>query len=354
MILSRMSEVCFSRKSAASAVYAVLLYVSVTTAPLAQTASPDGMAEYLNHLSQLQGVVTGCQKQRAPDTCNASRVGGDDRVRLTIGGKPVEREIRYNWLRVLLARAGGNDGSQTVTLGAAPIVHHPAPSVDSLLQEAQKRLAYDAEQASGASASEASYAKERMSLATILQRPEYLTVTKTTLRERLLEWLGNWLDRIVGKLVGIGSRVPWLARLLRGLLLTAMVLMLAWILIRIERKARVRLVSDTPLSTDTPSAREWGLWLADARSMAAQGAWREAIHFLYWAVISRLESRSVWTADRTRTPREYLRLFPSNDPHKGQLTSLTRSFEQTWYGGRPAAPEDYDFALRLAEELGVK
>jgi hypothetical protein len=64
------------------------------------------------------------------------------------------------------------------------------------------------------------------------------------------------------------------------------------------------------------SAREWQLWLEDARKAAAAGQWREAIHFVYWAAISRLESRRLWPADRARTPREYLALVAPEDPRR--------------------------------------
>jgi hypothetical protein len=88
--------------------------------------------------------------------------------------------------------------------------------------------------------------------------------------------------------------------------------------------------------------------------MAAQGLWREAIHYLYWAAIARLESRRLWPADRARTPREYLRLLPAADPRRANLTTLTRSFERTWYGGREAGASDFKAALKQAAELGVE
>jgi hypothetical protein len=88
--------------------------------------------------------------------------------------------------------------------------------------------------------------------------------------------------------------------------------------------------------------------------MASQGLWREAIHFLYWAAISRLESRRLWPADRARTPREYLRLLSQADLRLASLTLLTRSFEHTWYGGRTAGSADFQAALRQAAELGVE
>jgi hypothetical protein len=107
-------------------------------------------------------------------------------------------------------------------------------------------------------------------------------------------------------------------------------------------------------SPGAPSAREWQLWLKDAQAMAAENRWREAIHFVYWASIARLESRRLWPADRARTPREYLGLLPGADPRKPSLTALTWSFERTWYGGRAAASSDFKAALEMASELGVR
>ena len=99
------------------------------------------------------------------------------------------------------------------------------------------------------------------------------------------------------------------------------------------------------------SARDWQLWLEDARRAAAAGLWREAIHFVYWASISRLESRRLWPADRARTPREYLALVAPEDPRKAGLAQLTGSFERTWYGGRAAGESDYQHAEELAKAL---
>ena len=99
------------------------------------------------------------------------------------------------------------------------------------------------------------------------------------------------------------------------------------------------------------SARDWQLWLEDARRAAAAGLWREAIHFVYWASISRLESRRLWPADRARTPREYLALVAPEDPRKAGLARLTGSFELTWYGGRAAGERDYRQAEELAKGL---
>ena len=170
---------------------------------------------------------------------------------------------------------------------------------------------------------------------------------------RLREWLANLLDKFFSGLVRFGSNAPWIVWVLRILLLVGLCTALVWFLLRIERRSRIRLIPEIELATGAPSAREWQLWLRDAQAMAAQGQWREAIHFLYWASISRLEAKRLWPADRARTPREYLALLNGTDPRKSNLTALTRSFERTWYGGRAAQASDFNAALEQAAALGV-
>src|ERR1035438_7184698 len=49
------------------------------------------------------------------------------------------------------------------------------------------------------------------------------------------------------------------------------------------------------------SAKEWTIWLSEARTAAARGEWRDAIHLAYWAGISFLERQGMWKPDRART-----------------------------------------------------
>jgi hypothetical protein len=132
----------------------------------------------------------------------------------------------------------------------------------------------------------------------------------------------------------------------------AVCLGLVWGLVQLERRWRMRPAPERDsFSTGAVSAREWQLWVQDARKAAAAGQWREAIHFLYWAAIARLESRRLWPADRARTPREYLALVAPEDPRRAGLATLTGSFERTWYGGRTAEERDYRSAEELATAL---
>ena len=351
----------------ASLLLVAALLVPEAAAPHAHAQQPPSnggwrdvnLAEYRQHLQDLDSVVADCQaqiklKKPAPanNACDPDRVGPNDRVQAP-GSQA--REVRYDWLRAALTLAGKNSGAAKPRIAKAPASGKTqSPSASDLLSEARQRLQMDEQQAASPPAANPVYAAQRKSLDTILAQREYQGVTKVSVRDRVLEWLGNLLDKILMKLAGMGARAPWAARLLEGLLLGGICIALIWFFIRIERSARVRLIPDVEPGPGAPSAREWQVWMKDAQAAAANSSWREAIHSVYWASIARLESGRLWPADRARTPREYLGLLSGNDPRKSTLTELTRSFERTWYGGRDAAVADFNTAMALAAELGVK
>jgi hypothetical protein len=350
---------------------ALALAFTLPHARAQQTPSSSGwhevsLAEYLQHLQTLEGVVTNCGAQlnlkkpapAADNACDPNRVGTDDRVQWP--GSAQAREIRYDWLRAALSRAGKKDSSTpTVVLGAHPGAKNQPPDASYLLSAARQRIKIDEQQAENQLAANPvypnpAYIAERKSLNAILAQKEYKGVTEVSAKDRFWEWLDNLLDNLKARLEALGARAPWLGGLLYGLLLAGICTVLVWLVVRLERNARVRLVPDIETSPDSPSAREWQLWVKDAQAAAANGLWREAIHSVYWASIARLESGRLWPADRARTPREYLGLLRGNDPRKPTLTALTRSFERTWYGGRDAAATDFNSAMALAAELGVE
>jgi hypothetical protein len=99
------------------------------------------------------------------------------------------------------------------------------------------------------------------------------------------------------------------------------------------------------------SLRDSQLWLAEARELAAQKEWREAIHRLYWAAIAAMERRGAWRPDRARTPREYLALLGPESVSQHDLVQLTRTLERFWYGTESPGERDYDEARTVAERL---
>ena len=173
------------------------------------------------------------------------------------------------------------------------------------------------------------------------------------MKDSILEKFARWLNHLFASVANLKARSVWIGRVLVWGFILGVCVALVFALLRLERRWRVRLTPDDDqrAAPGAASARDWQLWLEDARRAAARGQWREAIHFLYWAAISRLESRRLWPADRARTPREYLALVAQEDPRKSGLSQLTNTFERFWYGGRPAAESDYMVAESLATSL---
>jgi hypothetical protein len=360
-----------SRHAAARAFAAfTLLAVSLfePTASRSQEIQSDvgwrdlSVQQYQQQLQNLDSIVVACQKQRSGasaaqtsfSACDPAQVGPDDRVKWPPGATSKTREIRYDWLRSVLARtAKKSDAPEKSIFAAIPGTDNKPASVDELLSAARHRLQDDATQAGSPLAPSPDYSNERASLNSILAQHAYQSVASQSALARFREWLGNLLDKLFSGLIRFGSHAPWIAWLLRILLLVAICTALLWFLLRIERRSRIRLIPDVEPAPGAPSAREWQLWLRDAQAMAAKGLWREAIHFVYWASIARLESKRLWPADRARTPREYLALLAATDPRKPNLKELTRSFERTWYGGRTAQASDFNAALEQAAALGV-
>jgi hypothetical protein len=320
------------------------------------------VVQYQQHLTDLDALVAACQNQHAGaassqasfPACDPAQIGPDDRVQWRSGAASTTREVRYDWLRSMLARAAKKENAaQKDIFGVIARGKNQPTSVSALLTAARQRLQDDAKQAQNPVEASSDYSSQRKSLNAILSQRAYRGVTQESAMGRLREWFYNLLDKFFSGLVRFGSNAPWIVWLLRILLLVAICTALVWFLLRIERRSRVRLIPDMEPASDAPLAREWQLWLRDAQAMAAEGQWREAIHFLYWAAIARLESKRLWPADRARTPREYLALLAGTDPRKPNLSALTRSFERTWYGGRAAQASDFNAALELAAALGV-
>jgi hypothetical protein len=343
----------------------------------AQPAGPwreASLGEYRQHLVELNAVVDACAKARDTRTCDPHLAGQDDHVPLSSASNAERRLVRYDWLRVLLTKAQVKDEAQGKTQGesqtkaeekpapgsgqppAEEFTRPPKPTTSQLLQAAEARLTQDLAQADGAAstppAPTASHSRERDAMKQVLAGRDFRGLEAPTARDSALEKFGNWLNHLFQSAAKLGSTATWVGRVIVYGFILAVCVGLVLGLMQLERRWRIRLVpeSDGP-AAGAASARDWQLWLKDSRRAAAAGQWREAIHFVYWAAISRLESKRLWPADRARTPREYLALVAADDPRKPQLARLTGSFERVWYGGRAAAESDYRKAEELADQL---
>jgi hypothetical protein len=378
-------------------------------APAAQAGQSHdaSLEEYRGHLQALAAIVEACAKARDAATCDPALIGQDDTVPLLQvaqpspagtsahgGGESKQRLMSYAWLRALLAGVRTEDkaaAERAAKQAAKPAAKSPDKPIDKsavsievkpadeekdalaedsappperstaeLLQDAEARLARDLAQSNAAPAAPPPHAQERETMTQVLAEPGFRNLAELAAQETVLDKIGKWLkrwfgsviDRIIESISRVIARSVWLGRLLLWGFILAVCVGLVWGLLQLEKGWRARLAPEgSGPAAGTASARDWQLWLEDARGAAAAGQWREAIHFVYWASISRLESRRLWPADRARTPREYLALVGPEDPRKAGLATLTGSFERIWYGGRAAAESDYRNAEQLAAGL---
>jgi hypothetical protein len=329
-----------------------------TPAPPPSRAQDVSLADYRKHLTALTTLVEGCADARDLKSCDPLLVGPDDRIPVISAANAPRRLVRYGWLRVLFSKAEEPDPIAVKAkrpgdkVAESDETEPRQPPTSQLLKDAETRLALDLAQADVAAAVAPQHSLERSTMKDVLEGRDFRGLEQPTARDTFLERVGNWLNKFFENATKWRAQSAWVGRLIVWGFILAVCVALVWGLLQLERKWRLRLVpEDRGPTASAASARTWQLWLDDARRAAAAGQWREAIHFVYWASISRLESRRLWPADRARTPREYLALVAPDDPRKAGLAALTGSFERTWYGGRPAGELDYRNAEELATAL---
>lgn len=351
------------RSPCAAAAVSLLLFVTLAVGAQTPTSASAqatvrfhdvSMDAYRQHLSTLLALVDGCAKARNLKSCDPTLVGPDDRIPIVSGSLTEQRLVRYGWLRVLFSKAEDPDEqpvkstSPSRDVGA---VQDQSPT-SQLLKSAKTRIEGDLAQSYAPVAAAPAHTQERATMQQVLAGPDFRNLQKANVRDSALEKFGNWLNHLFESAANLKARSAWVGRALVWGFVLGVCIALVYSLLRLERCWRVRLTPDIDRpALGAASARDWQLWLEDARRAAASGLWREAIHFVYWAAISRLESRRLWPADRARTPREYLALVAPEDPRRRDLSQLTRTFERFWYGGRPAAESDYKNAESVAHTL---
>jgi hypothetical protein len=202
-------------------------------------------------------------------------------------------------------------------------------------------------------------ASVRASLERILSRREFGGTSGPSpwqlFRQRVNRWIGDLLLRFFRQI----GRYPIGAKVLFWFIIVAVVVWLAVVLFRYWTRRAALEELQAPESVTY--ARAWQEWIQAAREAASRGDFREAVHSAYWAGISYLEDSELVRKDRTRTPREYMRLVSnstqlvaSGRKTREALSALTVALEQVWYGGRRANSQDFANALQSVEALGCQ
>jgi hypothetical protein len=197
-------------------------------------------------------------------------------------------------------------------------------------------------------------------LAQILAGAEFASIRPPSAWDLFRERLAAWLDRLLLRIFGGLARYPIGGQILFWLVTVLGVGFIALWLFRFM--VGRDLMDSLPPSEVVAASRTWQEWMRSAREAASRNDFREAVHSAYWAGISRLEEIGVVRRDRSRTPREYLRMAsePSAEgtaprpAYREPLAALTARLERTWYANRGAGADDFQDTLRQLEALGCQ
>jgi Domain of unknown function (DUF4129) len=158
--------------------------------------------------------------------------------------------------------------------------------------------------------------------------------------DAVIDWIGRFLDRFTSGAPG-GSLGP--------LVLLAIVLVIAAIVLwrtgPIRRGARAR-SPFVELSGDVDAAEH----RRRADDHAAAGRFAEAVRERMRAIVRELETRGVLDPRPGRTADEVAQEAGTAVPTiAGDLRAAATTFDEVWYGGRPATPQS-DALMRQADD----
>jgi hypothetical protein len=162
---------------------------------------------------------------------------------------------------------------------------------------------------------------------------------------RIRAWIARQLDKLFGRMgisASVGDAMAWTLVTLVGLLLSF------WAVRSVINAAKR---AEMDLSGAVPAGQDWRYWAKQARAAAERGDFRAAVHAAYWTAVAQLEENRLLPEDRSRTPRESLRLVERGHAAYGPLAFLTRRLELTWYGFQPATPDDWVDVKKQLEAL---
>ena len=164
---------------------------------------------------------------------------------------------------------------------------------------------------------------------------------QSSIAERLMEWLSEWLTRLAHALRGAPS-----ARALAIGVAGALVIGIA---VRAFVAARAR---DAEALAASRAARRgatqdpWG----DADRLLADGRFEEAAHALYHGVLSGVARRERLRLDPAKTSGDYAReLRGRGSPSYAAFRAFVRGFDVAVYGYAGCTPESLGELRRLAE-----
>lgn len=313
------------------AILTCLLIACVARTPATPASQQLSLQEYIFELDRCSAVLASSGNN--PAAVRTLRLSLPGQWIVNVGNQTYT--VSTNWLTDGLART--------------ETAHRGDPAA---LQQTQQQIAVhrEAAQALATPASLRTLDESRAKLNRILAGKQFQAIHGPTwfevLRARFYGWVLRQLAKLFGRLRGgrvIGNVVAWTVIALAALLL------IVWA-VRASMRTGVR--PELDLRGAAGAGRDSRYWLREAGEAAERGDYRAAIHAAYWAAITRLEEMRSLPEDRSRTPRESLRLIRRESAEYAPLSQLTRRFELVWYGYRPADLNDWSDAMQQLETLG--
>jgi len=183
----------------------------------------------------------------------------------------------------------------------------------------------------------------------ILADPRY-DVPPKSLPDRVLEWFGEQLGKVLGSLVGSGA-----GTLIAWAFVLAALGLVVFLIVRYGRVGRIVLPRPESADVMVELTRTPQAWREEAARLEATGRWREGLRCRHRALVGELVRRGV-VADRAgRTAGEHLGDVLQRAPDAGPaMAAATDLFEAAWYGGATTgAAEAARFADLEAQVLAA-
>lgn len=175
------------------------------------------------------------------------------------------------------------------------------------------------------------YAKERPSLTTRIVRA-------------IGRWLRHFFDHLLSATPGRGL----------GVVVILLVLVVGAIVLR-RYLGPVRPAAAPTVPDLTDEVRTAAQLRRDADELAAAGRYAEAVRDRLRALVRTLEDQDILDYRPGRTADEVAReAAPAVGARADQLRACARDFDEIWYGGRPAGPDDYDRIRDLDRALASR
>ncbi|HEX7829436.1 MAG TPA: DUF4129 domain-containing protein [Thermoanaerobaculia bacterium] len=173
--------------------------------------------------------------------------------------------------------------------------------------------------------------------------------------EEMFDWIGKQLRRLLEwiidllpnnqNLYGATGGMRWIVVGV-ALAILLIVVALAFVVIRRSRGTKPEVTeSAEPIGSERdadPLSRGANEWETYALTLGSEGRYREAIRAWFHAVLVTCYSESILHFRKGRTNWEYISSLSPSHAWRPELITLTRRFEQEWYGSDVSTEEAFE------------